>query len=229
MNKEQSSKVEQEPVAYWIPKADQFCKADATGRPFAKAWKPLYDKPFNAEELQKENKELKIMYSDAIGQISLLDAKLRAALVGIDNATCPTCGEDGGTTCGAVNCGLLEAQEPDCYYDELKADYDEIKRLNLDWIKENAPGGWINELRKENSELKEAANSYKVVRDTLTARLNQLEEAAKLALDAVKTAQGNIASCRPEGSSDARSSDYDHDAFMWDHYGKSIAALKKVL
>jgi len=34
MNKEQSSKVEQEPVAYWIPKADQFCKADATGRPF---------------------------------------------------------------------------------------------------------------------------------------------------------------------------------------------------
>jgi len=58
MSKEQSSKVEQEPVAYWIPKADQFCKADYTGRPFAKAWEPLYDKPFNAEELQKENKAL---------------------------------------------------------------------------------------------------------------------------------------------------------------------------
>ena len=32
-----------EPVAWWIPKAEQFCIADKSGdRPFAKAWEPLY-------------------------------------------------------------------------------------------------------------------------------------------------------------------------------------------
>jgi hypothetical protein len=35
----------QEPVAYWIPKAEQFCIADPSGRPFAKAWQPLYTTP----------------------------------------------------------------------------------------------------------------------------------------------------------------------------------------
>jgi hypothetical protein len=35
----------QEPVAYWIPKAKQFCIADPSGRPFAKAWEPLYTTP----------------------------------------------------------------------------------------------------------------------------------------------------------------------------------------
>jgi hypothetical protein len=35
----------QEPVAYWIPKAEQFCIADPSGRPFAKAWEPLYTAP----------------------------------------------------------------------------------------------------------------------------------------------------------------------------------------
>lgn len=33
---------EQKPVAYWVPKAEQFCFASPTGRPFAKAWEPLY-------------------------------------------------------------------------------------------------------------------------------------------------------------------------------------------
>lgn len=36
---------EQRPVAYWIPKAEQFCFASPTGRPFAKAWEPLYAVP----------------------------------------------------------------------------------------------------------------------------------------------------------------------------------------
>ena len=36
---------EQEPVAYWIPKAEQFCIAGPSGRPFAKAWEPLYTSP----------------------------------------------------------------------------------------------------------------------------------------------------------------------------------------
>lgn len=35
-----------EPVAWWIPKAEQFCIADKSGdRPFAKAWEPLYTAP----------------------------------------------------------------------------------------------------------------------------------------------------------------------------------------
>ena len=36
---------QQEPVAYWIPKAEQFCIADPSGRPFAKVWEPLYTSP----------------------------------------------------------------------------------------------------------------------------------------------------------------------------------------
>ena len=32
----------QEPVAYWIPKAEQFCIANPDGRPFVKAWEPLF-------------------------------------------------------------------------------------------------------------------------------------------------------------------------------------------
>jgi len=36
----------QEPVAWWIPKAEQFCLQDPSGeRPFAKAWEPLYTHP----------------------------------------------------------------------------------------------------------------------------------------------------------------------------------------
>jgi len=36
----------QEPVAWWIPKAEQFCLQSPSGkRPFAKAWEPLYATP----------------------------------------------------------------------------------------------------------------------------------------------------------------------------------------
>ena len=39
-----------EPVAWWIPKAEQFCLADKSGdRPFAKAWEPLYAAPPTAQ------------------------------------------------------------------------------------------------------------------------------------------------------------------------------------
>jgi len=37
-----------QPVAYWIPKAEQFCIASPSGRPFAKAWEPLYTTPHAA-------------------------------------------------------------------------------------------------------------------------------------------------------------------------------------
>jgi hypothetical protein len=36
---------EQEPVAWWIPKAEQFCIKQPGERPFAKAWEPLYTTP----------------------------------------------------------------------------------------------------------------------------------------------------------------------------------------
>jgi hypothetical protein len=34
-----------EPVAWWIPKAEQFCIKQPGERPFAKAWEPLYTHP----------------------------------------------------------------------------------------------------------------------------------------------------------------------------------------
>lgn len=43
---EQAQAVAVEPVAWWIPKAEQFCLPDPNGqRPFAKAWEPLYSRP----------------------------------------------------------------------------------------------------------------------------------------------------------------------------------------
>jgi hypothetical protein len=36
---------EQEPVAWWIPKAEQFCIKQPGERPFAKAWEPLFTHP----------------------------------------------------------------------------------------------------------------------------------------------------------------------------------------
>ena len=39
------AKPDPEPVAYWFPKAEQFCVADPRGRPFAKVFEPLYASP----------------------------------------------------------------------------------------------------------------------------------------------------------------------------------------
>ena len=47
-------KPEEQPVAYWIPKAEQFCFASPTGRPFAKAWEPLYASPPQCQPLRGE-------------------------------------------------------------------------------------------------------------------------------------------------------------------------------
>ena len=46
---------EQEPVAWWIPKAEQFCLPSSDGtRPFAKAWEPLYTTPPQRKPLTDE-------------------------------------------------------------------------------------------------------------------------------------------------------------------------------
>ena len=45
-NRRTPQAVSGKPVAWWIPKAEQFCLADKSGdRPFAKAWEPLYATP----------------------------------------------------------------------------------------------------------------------------------------------------------------------------------------
>ena len=56
--KEALAQPQQEPVAYWIPKAEQFCIADPSGRPFAKAWKPLYTSPPQRKPLTDEQVNL---------------------------------------------------------------------------------------------------------------------------------------------------------------------------
>ena len=44
-----------EPVAWWIPKAEQFCIAGKSGdRPFAKAWEPLYTTPQPTQPVARE-------------------------------------------------------------------------------------------------------------------------------------------------------------------------------
>ena len=45
----------QEPVAWWVPKAEQFCLQNPSGeRPFAKAWEPLYTTPQQRKPLTDE-------------------------------------------------------------------------------------------------------------------------------------------------------------------------------
>jgi len=46
VKQEQGSTTCDKPVAWWVPKAEQFCLQDPSGeRPFAKAWEPLYTTP----------------------------------------------------------------------------------------------------------------------------------------------------------------------------------------
>ena len=44
--------------------------------------------------------------TDAPRQQALQALKTLDALL-VDDSACPTCGEDGGTSCGMPNCGLL--------------------------------------------------------------------------------------------------------------------------
>jgi len=69
----------QEPVAYWIPKAEQFCIADPSGRPFAKAWEPLYTTPPAAQRqwVGLTDEELSKFDVDPI-EAKLMIAKLRS-------------------------------------------------------------------------------------------------------------------------------------------------------
>jgi len=67
---------QQEPVAYWIPKAEQFCIADPSGRPFVKAWEPLYASPQSAQRKPLTDEEMYL----AIRPLFRTDAFANAAL-----------------------------------------------------------------------------------------------------------------------------------------------------
>lgn len=57
--------------------------------------------------------------------------------------------------------------------------------------------------------------------------IKQLIALCRMQQKRVKTAQNNLASSRPRGSSDPDSPNYDHGAFMWDYYGEAIAAFEE--
>ena len=65
----------QAPVAYWIPKAEQFCLAPKDGtRPFANAWRPLYDHPpaqhtISVTAYKLAEKELKSLVDENFGRM----------------------------------------------------------------------------------------------------------------------------------------------------------------
>ncbi|HWN48134.1 MAG TPA: hypothetical protein VNM71_12295 [Steroidobacteraceae bacterium] len=58
----------------------------------------------------------------------------------------------------------------------------------------------------------------------LEAEVERLRKALEKFTAVMRTAQHNIASWRPSGSSDPESDAYDHDAFMWDFYQSAIDA-----
>ena len=58
---------------------------------------------------------------------------------------------------------------------------------------------------------------------------SSLRTALAMSVIAMYKAQSHIASCRPEGSSDANSKDYNHDSFLWDYFGNAIQATNREL
>lgn len=71
---------------------------------------------------------------------------------------------------------------------------------------------------------REAADEIDRLR-ALPSKLRAPVADGSLAAQALKSAQSNIAAYRPRGSSDPESSQYDHDAFMWDYYQRAIDSL----
>ena len=76
---------QQEPVAYWIPKAKQFCLPSSDGtRPFAKAWEPLYTSPpAQRTWVGLTNKDIyecepKTDWYDSVEFVQAIEAKLRS-------------------------------------------------------------------------------------------------------------------------------------------------------
>ena len=76
----------QEPVAWWIPKAEQFCLPSSDGtRPFAKAWNPLYTTPQQRTWVGLTDEELKPICDEnyimlgayAVDFIRAIEAKLK--------------------------------------------------------------------------------------------------------------------------------------------------------
>lgn len=53
------------PVAWWVPKAEQFCLAKQSGeRPFAVAWEPLYTKEQIDEAVLQEKERIAKLFDN---------------------------------------------------------------------------------------------------------------------------------------------------------------------
>ena len=75
----QLAQPEQEPVAWWIPKAEQFCLPSSDGtRPFAKAWEPLYTTPPQRKWVGLTDEEIKELdLSNYVQVVRIVEAKLK--------------------------------------------------------------------------------------------------------------------------------------------------------
>ena len=87
-----------EPVAWWIPEAEQFCMNTPEGRPFAKHWEPLYAAPGAAiARVQAESADWSIDHSAGrpiltykkCSVIEAEDAEYVLRLIAADRATPP--------------------------------------------------------------------------------------------------------------------------------------------
>jgi hypothetical protein len=72
-----------EPVAWWIPKAEQFClhQNPSGERPFAKAWEPLYAAPQPAKKPLTEQQ-----IKEALADMSALQMPLNKLIPAIARA-----------------------------------------------------------------------------------------------------------------------------------------------
>jgi len=129
------SKDQQKPVAYWMPKADQFCKADPIGRAFAKSWEPLYAAPPETAVLQAK--------CDAyLANVILLDAEVEALTKERDDL------QDRITELTSEEHSIPELRN------QLQEAYEEKRKC---YFAVSQQAKTIKNLIKENNELKEAA------------------------------------------------------------------------
>lgn len=67
-----------------------------------------WQRPYNLTDARSEAKTASIRLRNAWQLLDPIEEPAaKAQLVNEDDGSCPTCGEDGGTSCGMPNCGLL--------------------------------------------------------------------------------------------------------------------------
>ena len=77
-----------------------------------------------------------------------------------DDGGCPVCGEDGGTSCGMQNCGLLYADPvPADEMDAVASQYAHKMALDLECILAEYGGSWYNTAMRTLGEYRSAMNA----------------------------------------------------------------------